>query len=146
MKNLKSYGTYSFGLVLFFGLIWLVSLTSSNVEKARPNQYEFAVDTIAQTANGTFTIPQFIKNKTGYVFQVTAAQLSGTIGSSAIIRESCWETANRWVNVDTVAISAAGNVRIEGVTRARRLQVYILADSTTQSGQYYVAGQLTEEF
>ena len=141
MKNFKIYGI----LFVLVGIATLF-LTSANVEKARPNSYEFGVDTIAQTANGTFTIPQFIKNKTGYVFQVTAAQLSGTIGSNAIIRESCWETANRWVNVDTVAISAAGNVRIEGVTRARRLQLYILADSTTQSGQYYVAGQLTEEF
>lgn len=140
-KNL----TYLFGL-LVVGSLLFVGLTSSNVEKARPNQYEFGVDTIAASASGTFTVPNQIKNKTGFIYQITAAQLSGTIGSNAIIQESMWESANRWVNIDTVAISAAGNYRIEGVTRARRIQLLIQANGTAQSGQYYVASQLTEEF
>jgi hypothetical protein len=143
---MKNHGNYFFLILSLIGMIWISVLSSANVEKARPNQYEFTWDTIAQSASGTFTIPQQIKNKSGFIYQITAAQLSGTIGSNAILQESAWESANLWVNRDTAAISAAGNYYLEGTTRARRVQVLIQAGAGAQSGQYKVAAQLTEEF
>lgn len=143
MKNFKF---YYFIIAAIIGVVWIGIFSSANVEKARPNQYEFTWDTIAQSASGTFTVPQQIKNKSGFIYQITAAQLSGTIGSNAILQESAWESANLWVNRDTAAISAAGNYYLEGTTRARRVQVLIQAGAGAQSGQYKVAAQLTEEF
>lgn len=132
--------------LVLVAIVFQFTLTSSNVVKARPNQYEWPVDTLDEDSTGTFTVTPEIKNKTGYVFQVTSTEVSGTVDALAIVRESCWDTENRWVPVDTVAITAEGSVRIEGVTRARRIQLYLLADTTAQSVQHYVAGQLTEEF
>lgn len=146
MKNLKAYGIYSLVLALLLGLGAVLSLTSANVEKSRPNGYEFSVDTIAQSATGTFEIDQLIKNKTGLFYQITATVSSGTADAMAILQYSAWDTESRWVNIDTATISAAGNYYLEAVTRAKRARLYIVADTTTQSVIYNVAATTTEEF
>lgn len=146
MKNLKSYGILTFCILLFLGIGAIFSLSSSDVAKARPNYWEFTGDTLDESESIVFTVPQFVKNKTGYVFQVYSYEISGNLDANAIIWESCWETANRWFPVDTVAITGTGNVYLEGVTRARRIKLEVQTDTTAQSGIHHAAVQLTEEF
>jgi len=138
-------------IVNFIGLLAIIATIGfvgmgSNVTKARPNQYEWLVDTLTASDSLYFSIPQTIKNKTGYMFQITTNQLSGATGGNAYLQESAWEPANRWVNIDTVSLSGSGNYKFEGTTNARRLQIFIESDTTTQSGQVFVASQLVEEF
>jgi len=140
----------SFLLLLAISIIGVAGLSllssAGNVVKFRPNIYEFSNDTIAQTANGTFAIPEQNKSRSGVGFQIRATQLSGTIGSSAIVQESFWEDADYWYNRDTVAITAAGIYKWEDTTRAPWIRLYILADSTTQSGLYQVAAAAVADF
>jgi len=148
MKTFKIYSIYSTIVLVFIGLVWLMTLTSAsdNVAKGRPNQYEFAADTIEEDGTTQFILNQQLKNKTGYMFQITSSVVADTVLATAYIRESAWDTESRWVNKDTISITGPGNYRVEGTTRARRLQLYIVADTTTQTGLHYVAAQTTEEF
>lgn len=135
-------------LMLLFGVAIVVTsiLSSANVTKLRPNIYEFAPDTIAQSASGTFTIPDQNRSRTGIGIQIRATQLSGTIGSNAIIQESFWEDSDYWYNRDTVAISAAGVYKWEDTYRAPWMRVLIQASATTQSGLYNVAAAAVNDF
>ena len=57
------------------GLIGISVLSSANVTKLRPNIYEFTLDTIAQSASGTFTIPDQNKSRTGIGFSKDSGEL-----------------------------------------------------------------------
>lgn len=137
------FGTLVFVLLALFSI---GTLTSTEVTKARPNGYEFTGDTLVESESATFTIPQQIKNKTGYFWQITVAQDSFATDASAILYESAWESASRWYPKDTVSIAAAGNYRFSGTTDAKRLQVIISTDTTNSQIQVFSAATLTEEF
>lgn len=128
------------------GLIGISVLSSANVTKLRPNIYEFTLDTIAQSASGTFTIPDQNKSRTGIGFEIRAVVGSGTADALGIIQESFFEDADYWYNRDTVVISAAGVYKWEDTYRAPWMRLYILADTTTQSVRYNVAAAAVQDF
>lgn len=128
-------------------IVAMVFLPSANVEKARPNRYESTtIDTLVESESATFTIPDIIRNQVGFFFQVTVVQDSFATDAIAIVKESAWDTENRWSNKDTLTISAAGTYAIEGTTNAARLMLEIQTDTTNQQGRYWTAATLVETF
>lgn len=135
-----------FGLLVFalLALITLVTMTSSEVTKARPNGFEFSVDTLVESETATHTIPQLIRNKTDYFWHVHVSQDSFATALTVILQESGWEDINRWYNKDTLSITAGGNYRFTGSTDAKRMQLLYQTDTTNQQIRAWSAANLTE--
>lgn len=144
MKNRVT--LFSFLGLLLIAAVALFSLTSANVQKARPNGYEFAATTAVESEADSLTIPDQIRNQTGFFWQFNVTQDSFATAATIILYESAWDTENRWYPLDTLSISAAGAYRFTGTTNAKRLMSIITTDTTNQQITIQSAATLVETF
>lgn len=72
-----------------------------------------------------------------YLWQVTSTQLSGTTAATIYVEESLFPSGDYWAPVDTIAVSAAGNILISGTMKGFRQRIRIVG-SGTQSTQLRV--------
>lgn len=146
--NTKTFLNAFLGVLVFVMLATfsIVSLTSANVTKARPNGYEFSTVVLDESEADSLIIDQQIKNQTAFFWQFNVAQDSFATDATIILYESAWDTEDRWYPRDTLTIAAAGAYRFTGVTDAKRLMSVITTDTTNQQITTNSAATLTENF
>ena len=100
----------------------------------------FTLDTATNTTAVAFTPSRSAQtyDQYTYLWQVTSTNISGTTSGNIIIEESLYDTGNYWAPVDTVAVSAAGNVLISGTLAGVRQRIRYVGGGT-QSTQLRVA-------
>lgn len=124
--------------VILLLLCFTLSLEAQNFRSGHVEYFD--LDTLTNAGSVTLMPSKSAvgsNDQYSYLWQVTSTQLSGTTAATIYVEESLFPSGDYWALVDTVAVSAAGNILISGTMKGFRQRIRIVG-SGTQSTQLRV--------
>ena len=135
--------------VTVFAIVATLSAFESSEHAAaapppRLYSYEFSLDTIANAANDTLSLPASdVQSNYEWAYFITRTSISGTANIAVTVQASGVRSGNTdWVNVGTTSATTASNEIISGTSFHGRRHRIIVDGTGTQSTSYKITAVL----